>query len=143
MLKEEQEGQHGQYRVPRKRFVGDDTRSGGLAFSIDLWEIRCSGHCPPLPNFIHASECEATHYLVTSPLKAHSHIVDRARTHIPQFQGAGYLATLRVSVALFLYSQLSDTCLWRRGFLSWKVGWGKNPDVLVFLTGFNISPQDI
>lgn len=85
--KEEQEGQHTQYSVPKERFVGDDTRSGGLAFSIDLCKIRCSGHCPPLPNFIHASECEATHCLDTSPMKAHSHIVDLAGTHIPQFQG--------------------------------------------------------
>lgn len=35
MPKEEQGGQHARYRVPRKRFVGDDTRSGGLAFSIE------------------------------------------------------------------------------------------------------------
>lgn len=77
-------------------------------------------------------------------VKAHSCTVDLARTQITQFQGTGHQAWWvglpwfwscwrSVWLYSFITSKLSDCCLWRQGFLSWKIGWGKNSDVLVFL----------
>lgn len=171
MPKEKQGGPRAQYRVPRKRFVGDDTRSGGLAFSIEN-QTDCTSYLNlekdnhldlslinyvlgplPTPAQLHSCQWVWSHSLfgyVTfeSPL---SYSWPSENPHFSFWKswssGLSWLATvwatLRVSVALFLYSQLSDSCLWRLGFLSWKVGWGKNPNVLVFLMGLSISPQDI
>lgn len=124
--------------------------------SLGHCEIRCSGHCRPLPSPIHQSgrldhPCCAAPLPVDEGLFSYSWPGWNPDYPVSRDGLAGWWVGVPWSWPLwrsvwlhsFLTSKLSDACLWRVAFLFWEVRCGKKPNVLVFLTGFSISLQDL